>query len=415
MPQEDLIVGLDIGTTKICAIIGQVDGNGKLEIIGVGTTRSKGLRRGVVINIEATVKCILSAIEAAELMSGREIQGVFTGVAGSHIEGINSRGVVAVTGRDREISSEDVDRVIDAGKAIAFPMDREVLHVIPQEFIVDDQRGVKNPVGMMGVRLEAEVHIVTGSVSSAQNIVKCVNRAGFKVYDMILEPLASSRAVLTTDERELGTLLIDLGGGTTDVLVHIDGSPYYTEVLPVGGDQVTNDLSIVLKTPMDSAEKVKIESGCCYSDLLQGDEEVRIPGVGGRPPSVRLKRDIVKIIQPRMNEMLSMVKDQIDKKGYLKLLGGGVVLTGGASLVPGTIELAQEVFDLPARIGYPMKLGGLVEEYFNPIYATGIGLVLYGVSKGEVGGAPENLRKTKGPDRFTGFMDRMKNWFKEFF
>jgi len=414
LPQEDLIVGLDIGTTKICAIIGQIDGNGKLEIIGVGTTRSKGLRRGVVINIESTVKCILSAIEAAELMSGREIQGVFTGVAGSHIEGINSRGVVAVTGRDREISSEDVDRVIDAGKAIAFPMDREVLHVIPQEFIVDDQRGVKNPVGMMGVRLEAEVHIVTGSVSSAQNIVKCVNRAGFKVNDMILEPLASSRAVLTTDEKELGTLLIDLGGGTTDVLVHIDGSPYYTEVLPVGGDQVTNDLSIVLKTPMESAERVKIESGCCYSDLLQGDEEVRIPGVGGRPPSVRLKRDIVKIIQPRMNEMLSMVKDQIDKKGYLKLLGGGVVLTGGASLVPGAIELAQEVFDLPARIGYPVKLGGLVEEYFNPIYATGIGLVLYGVSKGELG-ATENLRKPIGPDRSTGFMHRMKNWLREFF
>ncbi len=414
MPQEDLIVGLDIGTTKICAIIGQIDGNGKLEIIGVGTTRSKGLRRGVVINIESTVKCILSAIEAAELMSGREIQGVFTGVAGSHIEGINSRGVVAVTGRDREISSEDVDRVIDAGKAIAFPMDREVLHVIPQEFIVDDQRGVKNPVGMMGVRLEAEVHIVTGSVSSAQNIVKCVNRAGFKVYDMILEPLASSRAVLTTDERELGTLLIDLGGGTTDVLVYIDGSPYYTEVLPVGGDQVTNDLSIVLKTPTDSAEKIKIESGCCYSDLLQGDEEIRIPGVGGRSPSVRFRKDIVQIIQPRMNEMLTMVKDQIDKKGYLKLLGGGVVLTGGASLVPGTVELAQEVFDLPARIGYPIKLGGLVEEYFNPVYATGIGLVLYGVSKGEVG-APENLRKTNGPDRSTGFMHRMKNWFKEFF
>ncbi len=412
MPQEDLIVGLDIGTTKICAIIGQLDVHGKLEIIGVGTTRSKGLRRGVVINIEATVKCILNAIEAAELMSGREIQGVFTGVAGSHIEGINSRGVVAVTGKDREISSEDVDRVIDAGKAIAFPMDREVLHVIPQEFIVDDQRGVKNPVGMMGVRLEAEVHIVTGSVSSAQNIVKCVNRAGFKVYDMILEPLASSRAVLTTDERELGTLLIDLGGGTTDVLVHIDGSPYYTEVLPVGGDQVTNDLSIVLKTPMDSAERIKIESGCCYADLLQGDEEVRIPGVGGRPPSVRFKKDIVRIIQPRMSEMLSMVKDQIEKKGYLRLLGGGVVLTGGASLVPGTVELAQEVFDLPARIGYPMKLGGLVEEYYNPIYSTGIGLVLYGAQKGDV---PENLRKTKGPERLTGFMYRMKNWFKEFF
>jgi cell division protein FtsA len=414
LPQEDLIVGLDIGTTKICAIIGQIDGSGRLEIIGVGTTRSKGLRRGVVINIESTVKSILSAIEAAELMSGREIQGVFTGVAGSHIEGINSRGVVAVTGKDREITPEDVDRVIDAGKAIAFPMDREVLHVIPQEFIVDDQRGVKNPVGMIGVRLEAEVHIITGSVSSAQNIVKCVNRAGFKVYDMILEPLASSRAVLAGDERELGTLLIDLGGGTTDVLVYIDGSPYYTEVLPVGGDQVSNDLSIVLKTPMDAAEKLKIESGCCYLDLLHGDEEVRIPGVGGRPPSVRLKRDIVKIIQPRMTEMLAMVKEQVEKKGYLKLLGGGVVLTGGASLIPGTVELAQEVFELPARIGYPIKLGGLVEEYFSPIYATGIGLVLYGASKTEAG-TVEKIHKPKSPDGFRDFVDRMRNWFKEFF
>jgi cell division protein FtsA len=411
LPQDDLIVGLDIGTTKICAIIGHTDENGRLEIIGVGTTRSKGLRRGVVVNIEATVKAVLAAVESAELMSGREIQGVFTGVAGSHIEGINSRGVVAVTGRDREITEEDVDRVIDAGKAIAFPMDREVLHVIPQEFIVDDQRGVKNPMGMIGVRLEAEVHIITGSVASAQNIVKCVNRAGFKVYDMVLEPLASSRAVLTNDERELGTLLIDLGGGTTDVLVYIDASPYYTEVLPIGGDQVTNDLSIVLKTPMDAAEKIKIESGCCYADLIHGDEEVRIPGVGGRPPDVRLKRDIVKIIQPRMNEMLSMVKEHVQSKGYLRLLGGGVVLTGGASLIPGTVELAQEVFELPARIGYPTQLGGLVEEYSSPIYSTGIGLVLYGAARHEMG----SLEKGKRGKDSNGFWGVMKSWFKEFF
>ncbi|HUV07709.1 MAG TPA: cell division protein FtsA [Spirochaetia bacterium] len=414
MTQDDLVVGLDIGTTKICAIIGQFDAKGTLEIVGVGTTRSRGLRRGVVVNIEATVKSIISAIEAAELMSGREIQGVFAGIAGSHIEGINSRGVVAVTGRDREITSEDVDRVIDAGRAIAFPMDREVLHVIPQEFIVDDQRSIRNPIGMIGVRLEAEVHIITGSVTSAQNIVKCVNRAGFRVIDMMLEPLASSRAVLTTDEKELGTLLVDMGGGTTDVLVYVEGSPYYTEVLPIGGDQVTNDLSIVLKTSMESAEKIKIESGCCYMDLLHGEEEVSIPGVGGRPPSIRLRREIVKIIQPRMTEVFSMVKEQVEKRGYLKLLGGGVVLTGGACQVPGTVELAQDVFGLPARIGYPVKLGGLVEEYYSPIFATGIGLVLYGSSKGGEAVGLEKTRKSASVG-ISGVMDRMKNWFKEFF
>ncbi len=411
MPADDLIVGLDIGTTKICAIIGQLDARGMLEIIGVGTTRSKGLRRGVVVNIEATVKSILNAVESAELMSGREINGVYAGIAGSHIEGINSRGVVAVTGKDREIGSDDVDRVIDAGKAIAFPMDREVLHVIPQEFVVDDQRGIRNPLGMIGVRLEAEVHIVTGSVTAAQNIVKCVNRAGFRVVDMILEPLASSKAVLNNDEKELGALLIDLGGGTTDVLVYLEGSPYYTEVLPVGGDQVTGDLSIVLKTPQEAAERIKIESGCCYMDLLHGDEEVSIPGVGGRAPSVRLKRDIVQIIQPRMTEMFTMVKEQMEMKNYQKMLGGGVILTGGGSLLTGTVELAQDIFGLPARVGYPLKLGGLVEEYYNPIYATGIGLVMYGASVEEHGAVQQGRSQAV----YTGVMSRMKNWFKEFF
>jgi cell division protein FtsA len=408
---EELIVGLDIGTTKVCAIVGEFNDTGGLEIIGVGTTPSRGLRRGVVINIEATVKSIQNAIESAELMSGREVHGVYTGVAGGHIEGINSRGVVAVTGKDREITKEDVDRVIDAAKAIVIPMDREVLHVIPQEFIVDAQGGIKNPVGMVGVRLEAEVHIITGAVTSAQNIVKCVNRAGFKVNDIVLEPLASSKAVLTSDEKELGVLLVDLGGGTTDVLVHLEGAPYHTEVLSIGGEQVTNDLSIMLKTPQEVAEKIKKAHGCCYAPAVLDDSEVAIPGVGGRPPRKVGRRAMADIIQPRMAEILGMVKEQIEKKGYLHLLGGGIVLTGGGSLLAGTTELAAEIFGLPARIGYPAKLGGLVAEYHDPMYATGVGLVMYGASRegGEV------LDMGGGDNTFTSVWDRMRMWFKDFF
>jgi cell division protein FtsA len=407
LASDDLIVGLDMGTTKICAIIGQVDENGSLEIIGVGTTPSRGLRRGVVVNIESTVKSILDAIESAEMMSGREVSSVFTGIAGSHIEGINSRGVVAVTGREREITEEDIDRVIEAGKAIAFPMDREVLHVIPQEFVVDDQRGIRNPLGMIGVRLEAEVHIVTGAVTSAQNIIKCVNRAGFKVNDIILEPLASAKAVLSNDEKELGVLLLDMGGGTTDVLAYLEGSPYHTEILPMGGDQITNDLSIVLRTPLEAAEKIKKESGCCYMGMVHENEEVVIPGVGGRPHYSKLKKEIVEIIQPRMTEMLNMVKEQVDKKGYLKLLAGGIVLTGGGSIIPGAVELAQDIFDLPARVGIPIKMGGLIEEYSSPIFSTGIGLIMYGLAGKEYNTEDKN-KKGKG---FKGII----NWLKEFF
>jgi cell division protein FtsA len=408
---EDLIVGLDIGTTKVCAIVGEFNETGGLEIIGVGTTPSRGLRRGVVINIEATVKSIQNAIESAELMSGREVKGVYTGVAGGHIEGINSRGVVAVTGKDREITKEDVDRVIDAAKAIVIPMDREVLHVIPQEFIVDAQGGIKNPVGMVGVRLEAEAHIITGAVTSAQNIVKCVNRAGFTVNDIVLEPLASSKAVLSGDERELGVLLIDLGGGTTDVLVHLEGAPYHTEVLSIGGEQVTNDLSIMLKTPQEVAEKIKKAHGCCYAPSILDDSEVAIPGVGGRPPRKVSRRAMADIIQPRMAEILGMVREQIEKKGYLHLLGGGIVLTGGGSLLAGTAELSAEIFGLPARIGYPAKVGGLVEEYHDPMYATGVGLVMYGASR--AGG--ESIDVGSGDSTFTSVWDRMRMWFKDFF
>lgn len=411
MPANEIIVGLDIGTTKVCVVIGVLNDNGQLEILGVGTTPSRGLRRGVVINIEATIHSILSAVEAAEMMSGREVHEVFTGISGGHIEGINSRGVVAVTGRGREITRNDIDRVIDAAKAIVIPMDREVLHVIPQEFVVDDQGNIRNPFGMIGVRLEAEVHIITGAVTSAQNIVKCVNRAGFKVADIVLEPLASARAVLTKDEKELGALLIDLGGGTTDVLVYIEGAPYHTSILSIGGDQVTNDISIMLKTPLEAAEKIKREAGCCYLPLIQEDEMVNVPVVGGRPPKQIKRKSVVDIIQPRMTEMLTMVRDQIKDNNYMKLLAGGVVLTGGGSLLPGTAELASEIFNLPARVGYPVKLGGLIEEYYSPIYATGIGLVLFGASKTE-----HEYLDTSSSDRiFNNVWERMRNWLKEFF
>ena len=413
MPADNLIVGLDIGTTKVCAVIGQYDEDTQgVEIIGVGSTPSRGLRRGVVVNIDKTIRSILKAVEESEMMSGREVAGVFAGIAGGNIEGINSRGVVAVSGRDREISPADVDRVVDAAKAIVIPMDREVIHVIPQEFIVDQQGGVGDPVGMVGVRLEAEVHIITGAISSIQNVVKCANRAGFKVYDIALEPLASSKAVLSADEKELGVLLIDLGGGTTDVLVHVAGSPYHTDVIALGGDQVTSDISIVLKTPQDAAERIKCESGCCFYPLVESEEDlVTIPGVGGRLPETVRKADVARIIQPRMTEVFELVKEQLDRRSLLPMLGGGVVLTGGGSLLQGCVELAREVFGLHARIGYPRRMGGLVEEYHSPIYATGVGLVLYGASLRQKG----LLEQAVGDKGSRGILARMRQWFGEFF
>ncbi len=412
MPADNLIVGLDIGTTKVCAVIGQYSEQGALEITGVGLSPSVGLRRGVVINIESTLRSVAQAIEAAEMMSGREVQSVFTGIAGAHIEGINSRGVVAVTGRGREITKEDVDRVIDAAKAVVIPMDREVLHVIPQEFIVDDQGGIKNPIDMIGIRLEAEVHIITGSVTSAQNLLKCVNRAGFRVNDIILQSLASGQAVLSPEEKELGTLMVDLGGGTTDILVHLEGAPYHTNVIALGGNQVTSDLAIMLKTPQEAAERIKKESGCCYMPLVDAEEEVVLPGIGGWPAQAVPRKELCRIIQPRMTEILSLVKEQLAKKSYLGLLGGGVVLTGGGSLLPGTVELAQEVFGLPARIGVPSAYGGLGSEYQSPIFATAVGLILYGAASVE-----SDRRHESGGSRKSGegFMVRLKDWMKEFF
>jgi cell division protein FtsA len=410
LPADDLIVGLDVGTTTVCAVIGQYNENNVLEITGVGTHPSSGLRRGVVVNIEATVKSIVSAVEAAEMMSGREVQDVYTGIAGAHIEGINSRGVVAVTGKDKEITKEDVDRVIDAAKAIVVPMDRAIMHVIPQEFVVDEQGGIKNPIGMIGVRLEAEVHIITGSVSSAQNILKSVNRAGLRVNEIILESLAASKAILSQDEKDLGVLLIDLGGGTSNIILFLEGSPYHTNIISIGGAQVTSDLSIILKTPLDSAEKIKKQHGCCYMDGAYEDEEVNIPGVGGRPPQKISRKRIVQIIQPRMAEIFSIIKEETDKKGYFNRLGGGVVLTGGGALLPGTAELAAEVFNLPARIGVPRRMGGLVEEYSSPLYATAVGLVMFGMDKGRTPGMD-----VQASERGFGFLKKLKQWLGEFF
>ena len=345
------------------------------------------------------------------MMSGREVGSVITGIAGAHVEGINSRGVVAVSGRDREINEVDIKRVIDAARAVVIPMDREVLHVVPQEFIVDDQGGIKNPLDMIGIRLEAEVHIITGSVTSAQNLLKCVNRAGFRVEDIVLESIASSKAVLSEEEKELGVLMIDLGGGTTDVLVFVEGAPYHTDVVAVGGEQVTSDISIVLKTPVEFAEKLKMESGCCYMPLIEPSEEILLPGIGGWPTASIPRSELCKIIQPRMTEIFALIREKMMKKGYLNHLRGGVVLTGGGSMMPGAAELAKEVFGVPARIGYPFELGGLVNEYRNPMYSTAVGLVMYGK---ELTNRDNDLQSTskRGKD---GFGNRFRNWMKEFF
>lgn len=410
---ENLIVGLDVGTSKTCAVIGEYNENDTLEITGVGTAPSTGLRRGVVVNIEATLKSVSEAVEAAELMSGREVRECFVGVAGANVEGINSRGVVAVTGKGREITQTDVDRVIEAARAVVIPMDREILHVIPQTYIVDDQKGIRNPLDMIGVRLEAEVHIITGSVTTAQNLVRCVNRAGFKADSLILQSLAAARAVLSSDEKELGCLLLDLGGGTTDVLVYSEGAPYYTNVVPAGGTQVTNDLSIMLNIPMDAAEKMKRQSGCCYMPLIDPEDTLVVPGVGGRPPQEVSRQRIASIIQPRMEEIFGIARERVEKMGYGRLIKGGIVLTGGGALMQGAAELAATVFGIPARVGSPFAVGGLVDEYRSPLYSTAVGLVLMGAEKA---GPAKREARPQAESKGVGLAARIADWFrKEFF
>ena len=411
------MAGLDIGTTKVCAVIGEINENGSLEITGVGICPSTGLRKGVVVNIEATLRSVSQAIEAAEMMSGREIHECWTGIGGSHIDGINSRGVVAVTGKNREtreIGTEDIKRVLEAAQAVLIPMDRKLLEVIPQNYIVDDQRGISDPINMIGVRLEAEVHIITCSTTGAQNLIKCVNRAGFRVRDLILETLAAGRAVLTAEEKELGVALVDLGGGTTNVLVYSGGAPYSISTIPAGGTQVTSDISIIKNISVETAEKIKLEAGCCWEPFLEEDDEIIVPGVGGRAPQAIPRSQILAIIRPRMEETFKLVKEKLDKLSFSRPLGGGIVLTGGGAQLLGAADLAVQVFNLPVRVGIPLPVGGLVVDYRSPAFATAVGLALEGFDREQRAGAVFGGEvKDKGGVRV---WEKLKDWFdKEFF
>jgi cell division protein FtsA len=410
-------VGLDVGTTKVCAVIGERSENGNIEITGVGLSPSTGLRKGVVVNIEATLRSVSQAIEAAEMRSGREVHTCWTGIGGSHIEGIHSRGVVTVAGKGRdetrEISRDDINRVLEVARAVVIPMDRQVLAVIPQSYTVDSQKGIRDPLDMIGMRLEAEVHIITCSATSAGNLVKCVNRAGFRVNDLALQSIASGRAVLTGEEKDMGVALIDLGGGTTDLLVYSEGAPYYTATVPAGGGQVTNDISILNHISPENAEKIKLEAGCCWEGLLEEDADVIVPGVGSRPPQAIPKSRILAIIKPRMEEIFKMVKEHLDKLTLARPLGGGVVLTGGGAMLQGAAELAQDIFTLPVRVGLPLRVDGLTDEFCSPVYASAIGLALEGNDR-ELRPLEREMRpRDKGQSDLFG---KLRDWLaKEFF
>ncbi len=403
--QENIIVGLDVGTTKICAVVGELSDN-DINIVGIGTHPSIGLRKGVVVNIEATVESIQKAIEEAELMAGCEISSVFAGIAGGHITGFNSRGVVAIKGP--EVTKNDVERVIDAARAVAIPMDREVIHVIPQEFVVDDQDKIQNPVGMTGVRLEAKIHIVTGAVTSAHNIVKCVNRSGLDVCDIVLEPLASGEAVLTEEEKDLGTALLDLGGGTSDVAIFSGKNIKHTFVLSLGGNNLTNDIAIGLRASLTEAEKIKKKYGTCMARNISSEENIEVPGMGGRKPRKLPRQILGEILEPRMEEIFTLIKREILKSGLENVITSGVVLTGGTSLLDGVVEIAESIFDLPTRLGKPRGISGLVDVVNNPMYATGVGLVLYGARN-----QPQKKFRIRDTNIFNRIMTRMKRWFKD--
>jgi len=411
MGNDNVIVGLDIGTTKIGAIIAEIGERGEPKIIGLGVSPSDGLKRGVVVDLEKTVQSITKAIQDAELMAGLKASSVFAGIAGDHIRSINSRGVIATSRSDNEITHADVERVISAAKAVAIPMDREIIHVLPQEFTVDSQSGIKDPVGMSGVRLEAEVHIVTGAVTSAQNIYKAVKRAGLEVMDLVLEPLASSYALLGPDELELGVVLIDLGGGTTDLAIFYDGSIRHTAVIGLGGKNVTNDIAIGLRTPVDKAEEIKVTYGCALSSLVDPEEMIKVPGVGGRESREVSRSVLSSVIEPRMEEIFSLALREIRRTSFADMLAAGVVLTGGGSLMDGAVELAEQIFDMPVKQGVPRQISGLVDIVSSPIHATGIGLVLYGMKQPRKG----KYRSKATKNIFSKTFHKTKNWFKEYF
>ena len=410
---DEFIVGLDIGTTKICVVVGRA-AEGKVSIVGIGSHPSTGLRKGVVVNMDSTVNSIKKAVEEAELMAGIKIDSCLAGIGGAHIKSFNSNGVVAI--KDKEVRPDDIERAIDAAKAVAIPADRELIHVIPQEFIVDDQDGIKDPVGITGVRLEVKVHIVTGNISSAQNIIKCCRLAGLSVNDIILGQLASADATLTEEEEEIGAALVDIGGGTSDIAIYSNGSIKYTSVLPFGGNNITNDIAIGLRTPIDDAEKIKKKYGCAFSSMVGANETIEVPSVGGRKSRTLQRKTLADIIEPRVEEVAELIYEEIKKSGQEKLLASGVIITGGCANLEGMPELAESIFNLPSRRGSPIGVGGLVDVVNNPSYATGVGLLLYGFkhSKGSRRGfnAGKSIKRLFGGHKL---LEKMSEWFKEIF
>ena len=404
--EKNVLVGLDIGTSKVVAIVCEVTETGGIEIIGLGSHASRGLKKGVVVDIESTVISIQRAIEEAELMAGCQIRSVYTGIAGSHIRSLNSHGIVAI--RDSEVSSGDVARVIDAARAVAIPADQKILHVIPQEFLIDNQEGIKEPIGMSGVRLEAKVHMVTGAVSAAQNIIKCVNRCGLDVDDIILEQLASSYAVLTEDEKELGVCVVDIGGGTTDIAVFVEGAIRHTAVIPIAGDQVTSDIAVALRTPTQHAEDIKIQYACALTQMATPDESIEVPSVGDRPPRRLARQTLAEVVEPRYEELFNLIQSELRRSGMEDIVAAGIVLTGGSSKMDGVVELAEEIFHIPVRLGAPQFVSGLSDVIRNPIYATGVGLLLYGQQH-------QDQKFTKVDDSGESVWAQMKAWFKKNF
>jgi cell division protein FtsA len=407
MAKTDLIVGLDIGTTKICTVVGEVSPDG-VDIVGIGASPSTGLRKGVVVNIEQTVQSIKKALEEAELMAGCEIRSVYAGIAGSHIKGFNSHGVIAIKGG--EVTKKDQERVIDAARAMHIPPDRDVIHTLPQEYIVDDQRGIADPLGMAGVRLEVKVHIVTGAVTSAQNIIRSCHRSGLDVADIVLESLASSKAVLSEEEREIGVALVDIGGGTTDLAIFGNNSIKHTAVIGLGGNNLTNDIAYGLRTPSVAAEEIKIRYGCALTDLIQSEEIVEVPSVGGRENRRLSRRVLAEICEPRCEEILALVDQELVRSGFKNTIAAGVVLTGGSTQIQGMEELAEQIFDLPVRIGVPQGIGGLKDVVNSPKFATAVGLLIYGA---EVEGGGEQRFRIRDDNMFSRILGRMRNWFKD--
>jgi len=407
MRPKDLIVGLDVGSTKVCAVIAEANAAGGLDVIGMGSAASRGLRKGVVVNIDSTVEAIKQAIGEAEGVASVEVASVYAGIAGGHIRGVNSRGVVAIAGRDREVSAADVARAVEAARAINLPPDREVIHVLPQTFAVDDQDSVRDPIGMTGVRLEVETHIVTGAMTSVQNVIRAVNRAGLTVQDIVLEPLASAEAVLLGEEKELGVVLVDIGGGTTDVALFREGAVWHTAILPLGGDHITNDIAVGLRTAASDAEGLKRRYGCALTSLVAAEETVDVPSVGGRKARQLSRQILSEIIQPRVEEVFTLIARDLARAGFRDAATAGVVVTGGTSILEGVPEVAERVFDLPVRRGTPEVSGAFGEALRSPIYATGVGLALHGLSKlpGASGAAHE--RGLRGRVR------RLTGWFAE--